>query len=146
MVFGTESRDRIVILFLSLLCVLSALGPGMKVLLDCALLPLTPLPPCHIWLYLLVTWYQSLPSNQRLQLPYESRCCSLLEVSGSPAICRGCGEAPISMSILWRSQREHSYKEMRNKAEWTCASGPRHTFQYTIGVMSKLRPYSSNHQ
>ena len=43
LVFGTESRDRIVILFLSLLCVLSALGPGMKVLLDCALLPLTPL-------------------------------------------------------------------------------------------------------
>ena len=92
----------------------------------------SPLPPCHIWLYLVVTWYHCLPSNQRLQLPCEWKCCSLLEVSGSPAICRGCGEVPTSMSISWRSQREHSYKEMRNKAEWTCATGPRHTFQYAI--------------
>lgn len=42
-IFGTESRDGIVILLHSLLCILIALGPGAKVLLACGSLPCPPL-------------------------------------------------------------------------------------------------------
>ena len=127
--FGTESRNWIVILLLFLLCVFTALGPGVRVLLSCGPLPLLPPPPVPPLFHLIKSLHPSpkftfCPKTSssslwtKMLLP-DWGCCS-------SAICRGCGGAFTSLLILWRTHEKVLNKEIRNKAEWTCASGPNH--------------------